>query len=187
MVILEDTKLKEAADVIRAGGVIAYPTEAVYGLGCDPFNRAAVEKICRLKQRSVDQGVLLIASNFMQVESLIAPLATVVLQRALATWPGPYTWVFPCSEQVPAWIRGKYPSVGLRVTNHPIAAELCGRFGGAIVSTSANKHGAAPSKKASDVIAEFASEIDALIDGTVGELEQPTPIRDVLTNAVIRS
>ena len=115
----------EAVAALRAGGVIAYPTEAVFGLGCDPFNRTAVEQLCLLKQRQMDQGLILIAETFSQVEDFIAPIDNAALQRVHNSWPGPYTWVFPCSARAPKWITGTHSTIALRVTAHPIAAALC--------------------------------------------------------------
>ncbi len=179
-------RVQEAVAVLRQGGLIAYPTEAVYGLGCDPFNRPAVEKLCKIKQRSVDQGLVLIAADFQQIANLIAPLPEAVIKSVLSSWPGPYTWVIPSAEIVPRWIRGMHPSIALRVTAHPLAAVLCRVFGGALVSTSANPHGMAPAKNAADVAAMFGAELDLILEGQLGGLAQPTPIRDAMTGAVIR-
>ncbi|HEX7915398.1 L-threonylcarbamoyladenylate synthase, partial [Rudaea sp.] len=138
-----DSSLDTAVAALRAGGVIAYPTEAVFGLGCDPHDEAAVARVFELKQRPPAQGVLLIAADFAQVEKYIdlERLPTEALARARASWPGPYTWVFPRSEATPEWLARGHAGIALRVTAHPLAAALCRAFGGALVSTSANRHG----------------------------------------------
>src|SRR3984957_20886246 len=109
-----------AVAALRAGGVIAYPTEAVYGLGCDPSNRAAFDKLFALKQRPAEQGVLLIASDFSQIEKFIdAPPSAIA--RARATWPGPHTWIFPRSKNSPAWLSGSYTGLPFRVRATAVA------------------------------------------------------------------
>ena len=175
-----------AVAALRAGGVVAYPTEAVYGLGCDPFDRAAFDKLFALKQRPPTQGVLLIASDFSQVEQFIdAPAAAIA--RARATWPGPHTWIFPRSQNTLAWVAGAHAGIALRVTAHAIAAELCRAFGGAIVSTSANRHGAAPARSSAEVRTAFGGELSYILDGEVGGLDRPTPIRDAVSGETIRT
>jgi L-threonylcarbamoyladenylate synthase len=182
------TPIDAAADALRIGGVVAYPTEAVYGLGCDPFNRDAFDRVFALKERPPTQGVLLIASDFEQVAGYIAAdVAADALARARATWPGPHTWVFPRSDAVPDWVAGSHPGIALRVTAHPIAAELCRRFGGAIVSTSANRHGEPPAKTSADVRAAFGAQVAYILDGAVGGLDKPTPIRDAISGDIIRA
>lgn len=182
-----DAAIAEAVAALRAGGVIAYPTEAVYGLGCDPFDRAAVARLFTLKQRPAEQGVLLIAADFSQVEKFIGATPAAAVARARATWPGPHTWVFPRSAATPAWLSGAHSGIGIRVTAHPLAAALCRAFGAALVSTSANRHGAAPARTASAVRAAFAGELAYVLDGATGGLEQPTPIRDAISGAVLRT
>ncbi|MEO8671388.1 MAG: Sua5/YciO/YrdC/YwlC family protein [Tahibacter sp.] len=178
-----------AADVLHRGGVVAYPTESVYGLGCDPRNRDAVARLFAVKQRPPDRGVLLIAANFDQIASYIerdlVPFAA--MERVRASWPGPHTWVLPRSEATPSWIARGQAGIALRVTAHPLAAALCLAFGGAIVSTSANRHADPPARSAAATVAYFGSEIDLVIDGLAGGLERPTPIRDAISGEYLRS
>lgn len=181
--------IEAAAEALRAGGVIAYPTEAVFGLGCDPVNATAFARLFALKQRPPAQGVLLIGADFSQVDKYIDAAATpaAALERARATWPGPYTWVFPRAAATPAWLAGAHAGIALRVTAHPVAAALCRAFGGAIVSTSANRHGGAPARSAADVHAVFGADLRYILDRPIGESARPTTIRDALTGATIRS
>jgi len=183
-----EAALQTAVAALRAGGVVAYPTEAVYGLGCDPHDHTAFERVFALKQRPPTQGVLLIAADFSQVETYIdiAQVPADALARARATWPGPHTWIFPRAANVPSWIAGNHAGIALRVTAHPLAAALCNAFGGAIVSTSANRHGAAPARTAGAVHAAFGSEVSYILDGAVGGLERPTTIRDAISGEQIR-
>ncbi|MEP7042341.1 MAG: Sua5/YciO/YrdC/YwlC family protein [Dokdonella sp.] len=183
-----DSPLAAAVAALRAGGVIAYPTEAVFGLGCDPRNRVACERLFALKRRPSTQGVLLIAASFEQIEPFIdAATPARAIARAQASWPGPHTWIFPSAPDTPAWIAGAHAGIALRVTAHPVAADLCRAFGAAVVSTSANRHGAPPALCAADVHAAFGDELDAILNGNVGGLERPTPIRDAISGAIVRN
>jgi L-threonylcarbamoyladenylate synthase len=181
--------LDAAVDALRAGGVIAYPTEAVYGLGCDPANQAAVARLFELKERPPTQGVLLIAATFEQAAPYfeLAAVPPEALARARADWPGPYTWVFPRAAHVPGWLTGAHAGIALRVTAHPLAAELCLKFGAPIVSTSANRHGDPPARSAAAVRTAFGDGLAYILDGELGGLERPTPIRDVLSGALLRT
>lgn len=182
------TDLAAAVAALHAGGVVAYPTEAVYGLGCDPRNHAAFDRLFALKQRPPTQGVLLIAADFAQAEPYIDLVATPAdaVARAQASWPGPHTWVFPRAADTPPWIAGAQVGIALRVTAHPVAAALCRAFGAALVSTSANRHGAAPARSVEEVRAAFGDGLDAILNGNLGGLERPTPIRDAIDGAILR-
>jgi L-threonylcarbamoyladenylate synthase len=179
-------ELDVAVAALRCSGVIAYPTEAVYGLGCDPLDQAAVTRLFELKRRPADQGVLLIAADFAQVEKFIGAVPPDALARAQATWPGPHTWVFPRAAATPAWLAGAHAGIALRVTAHAPAVALCRAFGGALVSTSANRHGEAPARSAAAVRSAFGSRLAYILDAPIGGLDRPTPIRDVRNGEVIR-
>lgn len=182
-------ELDDAAEVLRHGGVIAYPTEAVFGLGCDPHNGSAFERIFALKQRPATQGVLLIAADFAQITRYVdmTKVPQEVFAQVRASWPGPFTWVFPRSADVPAWVAGGHEGIALRVTAHGPAAALCRAFGGALVSTSANPHGQSPARDLTTVTSYFGDELDGIVDAPLGGASQPTTIRDALTGAIIRS
>jgi L-threonylcarbamoyladenylate synthase len=181
--------IEQAATALRAGGVVAYPTEAVYGLGCDPHDRAAVAHLFALKRRPPTQGVLLIGADFEQVAPYI-DLDAVPAERMAtvrASWPGPHTWIFPRAATVPAWIAGGQAGIALRVTAHATAAALCRAFGGALVSTSANPHGEPPARDAATVRRYFHDAVARVIDAPPGGQVRPTSIRDALTGAIIRA
>lgn len=181
--------LTAAAGLLHAGGVLAYPTEAVFGLGCDPHDRTAFERLFALKQRPPSQGVLLIAAEFAQVERYIelAQVPGDILQQVRASWPGPYTWIFPRSAEVPAWLAGAHAGIALRVTAHEPAAALCRAFGAALVSTSANPHGQPPARTAQTVTDYFGDALDGVLDAPLGGQRHPTVIRDALSGAIIRA
>lgn len=181
------TKFQEALIALKKGEIIAYPTEAVFGLGCDPFNESAVQRLLELKQRPVSKGLILIAYAWGQVANLTAPIDEPTLQRALSTWPGPNTWVFPAAPTAPSWICGDHPSIALRITAHPLASALCQAFGGPIVSTSANIDGDAPARDIATLQQYFKSGISVILEGSLGDSAKPTPIRDIKTGKIIRA
>lgn len=183
---MQKNMIRKAVSKLKHGKVIAYPTEAVFGLGCDPFNERAVLKILELKQRQADKGLILIASSWEQIKELTQPLSNEILKKAFDTWPGPYTWIFPKSAKVPSWISGKFNSVALRVTAHPIAKAICDLYGGPIVSTSANVEGEKPAKASTEIRQQFPRKIDYIVDADVGDLALPTTIRDILTDNALR-
>lgn len=178
---------QEAADRLRDGQVIAYPTEAVYGLGCDPLNEAAVLKIFSMKSRPVSAGLILIGASYSQFEDWISPRAQEFVDKAMATWPGPVTWLFPKSAHVPAFISGKHDSIAIRVTAHAPCIALCEAFGGPVVSTSANPRSAPPARSRGETEDYFGARIGGILAGPLGGRDQPSEIRDLVTGLKIRS
>lgn len=186
MTSLDPAVIQRAVGFLQEGQVIAYPTEAVFGLGCDPFRKSAVDYLLTIKQRPVEKGLLLIASNWEHIKNLVTPIEDQRLDHILSLWPGPYTWVFPASNQVPPWIRGQHNTIALRITAHPVANSLCEAWGGPLVSTSANLNHQPPLRKAEAVSNFFGSQIAYVIPGEVGSLKNPTEIRDAQTGRLIR-
>lgn len=180
-------EISRAAEIVCAGGVVAYPTEAVFGLGCDPANQQAVEKLLALKQRPADKGLILIAADFAQLEPFLQPLSDDIMQRVMPTWPGPVTWLIPARRDALSHVRGHFDTLAVRVTAHPIAAELCRQAASAIVSTSANTAGTSPARSADEARRQFANRIEFVLDGPLGDRKRPTEIRDARTGAVIRA
>lgn len=178
-------KINQAVKVIKEGGIIAYPTEGVFGFGCDPFNETAVLRLLKIKERKIEKGLILIASSWKQVKALIKtdPLKNTLIKQNSKK---PITWIFPATKKVPYWVLGRFDSVAIRVTVHPIAKKLCQIFGGPIISTSANLEGKNPAKNSKEVIKQFGGVIDFVIFSKVGNLKKPTQIRDIKTNKLIR-
>jgi L-threonylcarbamoyladenylate synthase len=168
------------------GGIIAYPTEAVYGLGCDPWNPDAVARLLAMKRRSWHKGVILIASRFEQLTPFILPLDENLRRDIFATWPGAMTWLLPVRPEVPAWLCGKHDTLAARVTAHPTAAQLCDAWGGALVSTSANPEGCVPARNARRVRAYFGAKL-SIINAPLGGLSRPSEIRHGHTGKIIRA
>ena len=179
-------RIAHAARVVNAGGVVAYPTEAVYGLGCDPLDHDAAERIISLKGRDPTAGFILIAADIGQLDEFIEPLPPKRLAAVTATWPGPATWIWPASPRTPWWITGGRDTVAVRVTAHETAAALCRLSDTALISTSANKSGCQPARTPAALHRSFGNRVDFILSGPLGGLARPTAIRDAMTGEVLR-
>ncbi|WP_369802027.1 L-threonylcarbamoyladenylate synthase [Microbulbifer sp. Q7] len=179
--------LASAARILAAGGVIAHPTESVWGLACDPNNRDAVARLLRLKNRPMEKGLILVSGNAGHFSGLLHNLSGDQRARIDATWPGPVTWLVPHFDQVPSWISGVHHSVALRHTNHPFTAALSRAFGGPIVSTSANPGGCQPARHKFQVLRYFGNALDFVGGGNTGGRASPSEIRDAASGRVLRA
>jgi L-threonylcarbamoyladenylate synthase len=177
-----------ATDLLRRGGVVAYPTEAVWGLGCDPFDETAVLRLLALKQRAVDKGLILIAASASQFDGLLDWNALPDDRRAAvhASWPGPHTWIVPATARVPRWITGTHAGVAVRVSAHPLVVALCAAFAAPLVSTSANRAGAEPPKTLAEFDPRLVAAVDGILAGDTGGRERPSDIRDARSGAALR-
>lgn len=178
--------IKQAARVIRHGGIVAYPTEAVYGLGCDPLRLETVARLLALKDRPASKGLILIAASWHQLEPFLLPLDAPTRKRVDATWPGPVTWLLPVREEVPYLLRGDHDTLAVRITAHPLAAALCRATNSALVSTSANRARHAPASSSLRVRAALAGTLDYIVSGPTSGHHRPTEIRDGRTGAIVR-
>ena len=179
--------IRRAAAVIADGGVIAYPTEGVYGLGCDPDDHDAVMRLLEIKRRPVELGLILIAADIDQLRDYIAPLSNAELARMNKSWPGPQTWLVPAADDAPSWLTGRHTTIAVRVTAHPVASRLCSACGHALVSTSANVSGRPPARDVLAVQRMLRDELDYILGGPVGTLGKPTPIRDLSSGKTLRA
>ncbi len=180
-----DLLLRRAARIIRNGGVIAYPTEAVFGLGCDPSSHSAVKRILAIKGRSARAGLILIAAGENQLRGWIAP--TAVERRHLSSrTAGPVTWVVTAGPRAGRFITGGRDTLAVRITRHPVAAGLCRAAATPLVSTSANVHGRPPARTTLTVRRQLGRRLDMVLPGLTGGLLRPTEIRDARSGAVLR-
>lgn len=186
---MNELTVDTALPALRAGGVIAYPTEAVWGLGCDPAHEAAVMKLLQLKQRPVEKGMILVAAAPAQLDGWVRMDALPPDRQGavLASWPGANTWILPAGDLAPRWITGEHTGIAVRISAHPLVAALCRAWGGPLVSTSANLAGEPPARLRAELDPRLLALLDGLIDGQTGGLAQPTPIRDALSGQVLRS
>lgn len=178
-------KAHAAISAVRLGGVIAYPTEAVFGLGCDPHDKHALSRILRLKQRKPNMGFILIGDTFERVAPYF--YADQQTEKKLrASWPGPTTWVLP-AQNINSLVTGFRDTIAVRVTAHEISSNLCQTFGDALVSTSANRSGLPPARSPVQVRKHFGQQLDGIVHGALGVHTQPTKIIDAATDTVLRS
>ena len=167
---------------LKSGKPIAYPTEGVWGLGCDPENQDAIENLLRLKARSHEKGLILIGSKFEHF--LTFSYVEDYKDKLLSKWPGPHTWLVPSKPKLNPLIRGINDKVALRLSNHQIVCNLCDAFGGPVVSTSANKEGQ-PTLSGPHEILEYFPEVKVL-NGKLGGFGKPSTIQDVVTDIILR-
>ncbi|WP_277373395.1 Sua5/YciO/YrdC/YwlC family protein [Pseudomonas sp. AA-38] len=178
-------QIQQTARVVFDGGVIAYPTEAVWGLGCDPWNEAAVDRLLALKERPMGKGLILVADEIEQFDFLLEDLPEIWQERLAASWPGPNTWLVPHQGRLPEWVTGEHDSVALRVSDHPLVQALC-RLTGPLISTSANPAGRPAARSRLRVEQYFPGELDKVLVGPLGGRKNPSLIRDLRTGDVIR-
>lgn len=177
--------INKAVRILRSGGVIAYPTEGVFGLGCLPDEFLAVSRILAIKERDPAMGLVLIASDIEQLEDWIElPEKTPDLRSSPDK---PVTWVIPATDEVPYWIRGEHTGLAVRITSHPVAAALCDAADSALVSTSANVHGRPPARSRFVLRRRFGRLVDYIVPGDCGSASGPSEIRDLVSGKVLRS
>lgn len=177
----------QVAAILRDGGVVAYPTEAVWGLGCDPFNKNAVERILALKSRPVEKGLILIAGAAQQLEPWREILEYPIFSRLIEITDRPTSWVVPDTLITPDWVRGQHPGVAIRLSQHTPVQTLCGAYNGVLVSTSANPAGQEPARSKEHVMDYFGDQLDAIYDASLGQAEQPSQVLDLLTGKQFRA
>jgi L-threonylcarbamoyladenylate synthase len=180
-------RIRQAARVLARGGLVAYPTEAVFGFGCDPLDADALERLLALKGRRADMGLILLAGERRQLDAWMGPLDAAQEARLADSWPGPVTWIVPAAPWVPRLLTGGRATLAVRVTAHPLAAGLALAADTPIVSTSANLSGRAPARTALQVRRRFGAHVDAVLAGPVGGMARPTEIRDLASGRVLRA
>ncbi len=161
---------------LRRGGLIAYPTESCYGLGCDPDNRSAVLRLLKLKQRPQRKGLIVIAESYRQVARYLRPLDAAEQQRLREGGAQAVTWLVPAHHSAPRWLRGAHDTLAVRITAHRQAAQLCRGVGNALVSTSANRSGQHPARTYAQCRRLFGRKVWVL-PGRVGKRKKPSTIR----------
>jgi L-threonylcarbamoyladenylate synthase len=180
-------RIRQAAQVLHAGGVLAYPTEGVWGLGCDPWDIDAVCRLLALKNRSWRKGLIVVAAGADQLQALLEPLERQQLRLLEESWPGPVTWLIPNNQVFPPWVTGDSSQVAVRVSAHPTVKALCREFGGPLVSTSANLQGMPPATTPLKVRGYFGKQLDYIVPGAVTRPGFASEIRDMRSGQVLRS
>ena len=162
---LLDSSLDRAVGYIKAGGIVAFPTETYYGLAVDPESHAAVTNLFKVKKRQTDNPLLLLIDSREQLPLITEniPLEFVPLMEKY--WPGPLTLVFPAKKDIYRQLTGNSGTIGVRISSHPVAAELVRRVGKPITATSANISGYLPASTAAEVLAIFGNALNYIVDG----------------------
>ena len=179
------TDIKAAADVIRKGGIIAYPTETLPGLGCLARSEAAIKKLLKIKKRTAEKGLILLASKLEQLEPWLAPLDSKLQQKLLLPATTPTTWLVPPSAKTNPLVQGKHDKLAVRITTHPVARELCDLVGETIISTSANIAGEPAAKSLDEISPTIIEQLDLLLIGPEGN-RKPSKIRGLVSDQIIR-
>lgn len=186
----ESNQIAFAVKVLQQGGTIAYPTEAVYGLGCDPNNISAIKNLLKIKCREKEKGLILVAANFEQFKKYILPLEKDIEKKLRDSWTDSnqaITWLVPVDDTTSDYLKGKFDTLAIRVSHHPTVKDLCEKFGGAIVSTSANVSAQEAARTEEQVKQIFDNKIDFIVEGETDVDAQPSKICDALTNKIIRT
>jgi L-threonylcarbamoyladenylate synthase len=168
--------------------VIAYPTEGVFGVGCDPDSVQAIQRLLEIKQRAKEKGLILIAASYEQLLPYIdeSQLSEAQLKTIHASWPGPVTWVMPVSERVSGFVSGQFDTVAVRVTDHPLVLALCLEYGKPVTSTSANLSGQPPCMTTNEVYQQLGDSGVVVLEGETGGRDKPSEIRDARSGKVLR-
>lgn len=178
------TPADKAAEVLRGGGVIAYPTEGVFGLGCLPNELKAVQRILEIKHRDPSKGLILIAANPSQLEDWIDLSDDACLPDPD---PGnPVTWIVPAADRVPPAVRGDNAGIAIRITTNPVAQAICLSAQSPIVSTSANLSGQAVAEDQASLRRQFGGLVDYIVPGDCGPSSGASEIRILATGEVLR-
>ena len=176
----------QAAEIIRDGGVIAYPTEGVWGLGCDPDNAQAVSKILQIKSRPMQKGLILIGSELEHISLYLKGLRDKDFDAIVQSKGKGISWLIPNNANAKEIVSGGQATLVVRLTDHPVVTEICQAFSGAIVSTSANPSGQSPAISAEQVNNYFGDTLNMIVPGVLGGQNGPSEIRDIQTGKVLR-
>ena len=176
-------------EAYQQGDIIAYPTEAVFGLGCDPDNQAAVEKLLAIKQRPVEKGLILLAANYSQLLPYIDETKITHDKRllVLSRWPDGITQVLPANPKIAKYLTGQFDTIAVRITSQPDVVALCNATNKPIVSTSCNTTGKEPARTHQEIEPAICQQIDFIIQGQTLGFTQPSTIIDGLTGEIFRS
>lgn len=154
----------QSASVIRAGGLVAIPTETLYGLAVDPFDSDALERLFVLKKRSRSKPVLVLVDSIHNLELVAREIPELYQPLIKRFWPGPLTLIFPARYDLPTLLTGDDNTIGIRLSSNVVATEICHRAGGAITATSANISNQLPALNAEDIERILGPGLDLIVD-----------------------
>ena len=172
-------------EIFLQNKAFAHPTEGVWGLGCNPFSKEAVENLFSLKKRPKEKGVIILAGHIDQLDRFLESLPEEKINTLFTKWPGPHTWLIPATAITPIWLQGKSGSIAVRLSNHPTVRSITQELGSSICSTSANLSGNEPAKNPDEIKKVFGKDL-YIVEGALGKLKKPTPVQDLETGKWIR-
>ena len=180
---------KNVVDAFNNGGIIAYPTEAVFGLGCDPDNEDALRRLLMLKQRPSEKGLILLAASYTQLLPYIdeSEITQDMRSAMLSSWPDGITQLVPKNNSISSLLSGSFDTIAVRITSQPDVVSLCKQTNKPIVSTSANLSGQEPAKTWQSLDPMLTNKVDFILQGYTLGHTSPSKIIDALTGKVIRS
>lgn len=193
--------MQDIAHELKQGKLIAYPTETVWGIGCDGFCKKAVMDLLTLKNRPMDKGLIVLTDKVERILPFLTNLPADCQNKIIATWQNPTTtqattWLFPIPSNlnIPTWLTGSHDSLAIRVINHPTITKLCASLVddvnpfGFLVSTSCNRTALPPARTFEEAMAYFGDDPNVLFlsDDTLG-YERPSQIRDALSGQILRA
>ena len=181
-----NTMVSEVVATLKRGGVIVYPTETIWGIGCDPFDQDAFNQLYKLKGRPKEKKCILVADTWARLKPLTAPVDAALLAQAQASWPGPTTWIFPAAKDAPKWLVQADNTLAIRVSPHPVCQAICRALDGPIVATSANPSGQPNLKSLNEVITCFKGKVDYIVPYDQGMSQKPSRIVDIRTGNILR-
>jgi len=172
-------EVRRAAEVLRRGGLVAFPTETVYGLGADASSEAAVKKLYAVKRRPPDHPVIVHFASAADAFSWAREVPDAARRLAARFWPGPLTLILKRAARVGDFVTGGQDTVGLRVPSHPVAHEFLGIFGGGVAAPSANRFGRVSPTRAEHVREDLGAEVDLVLEGGPSEVGIESTIVDL--------
>ena len=180
--------IKRLSKAIMQGAVVAYPSDTIWGFGCHPLHITAVNRILQVKNRSADKGLILLSSSLEYCLPYIAKhLSDVQLDRLKQDYERPTTWLTPAAEDCPVWLRGRYTTIAIRITQHPLIQSICTQIQAPLVSTSANRQGRPPVRNALQAQRQFSRHMDFIVHGYEAGTQQASRIQSLLTGCTIRT
>jgi len=180
-----DFHIRLAAHHVRHGGVIVYPTETVYGLGCDPFNEPAVDYLNFLKQRTPEKGLILLAGSLQQLE-LCIDIPDDPCRAKILSNEQPTSWIVAAKNNLPSWITAKNGSVAVRISKHPVVTQLCSLLGFPLVSSSANPGGGKPAENMLQIQNYFHNQVHTILTSNIPASGTPSTLKHLTNNKIFR-
>ena len=183
--MLNQSIIEKSVEIVNQGGVIAYPTESTYGLGCDPANLDALKRILQIKQRPAEKGLIILVSNIEQAKPYLQPLDSAQLEQMTQPRERATTWLVARNSELPIELCGTHPKIAVRITQHPIARAICEGLGYPLVSTSCNLSGQEALSDAEVIEAQMGEQLDLVVPGEVGG-QAASQIIDLETGRILR-